>query len=268
MTDFQNIEYAQTGIVGQITLNRPDRLNPLNSDTIDELNVCLSELAEEVEIIVLKGKGRAFSAGGDLAKYVSLHKDAAALKDLQARVSILTRWIDQSDRIVIAVIDGLCAGGAFEFLLCFDFVLASEEATFLDGHLNVGMLGGAGGATRMTRSLGILRTKDLILTGRPIKGREAAEIGLVTYCVPSKDLDARLDELVAQLSQKSFTGRSQVKRQINAVADRTQEESLKIEMKLSLDYITTSPDVAEGLQSFSAKTKPNFLSRKTLRGGG
>jgi enoyl-CoA hydratase len=141
------------------------------------------------------------------------------------------RRIEDSTRLVIAVVSGFCVAGGIELILPCDFVLASEEASFSDGHMNISLLPGAGGTQRMPRAIGALSAKDLILTARFIKGPEAAAIGLVTRCVVATELESAVEQLLASLLQKSFAARRAIKYLINQGLRGSLESGLQLERK-------------------------------------
>src|SRR5262249_52270823 len=159
----QSILYEHTGAVGTITLNRPSELNPLDDRAVAELLRCFDaiEADPEVEIVVLRGAGRAFSAGGDLKRALTLHTDTDWMAAIGANLRRLLERFERSELLVIAAIDGLCVAGGIELMLACDYVLATDRARFSDGHLNFSLLPGAGGTQRLPRAVGVLRAKDL-----------------------------------------------------------------------------------------------------------
>lgn len=261
---YENISAIRDGAVLTVTLNRPEQLNPLDHATLSELAHCLESAAEDehVEIIVLRGAGRAFSAGGDVKAYLSFRQDAERMGKQSALGNGVMRRIETIPQIVIAVVEGLCVAGGIETILCCDYVIATEDARFSDGHLNLALLPGAGGTQRMPRLVGALKAKDIMLTARMFDGREAAELGLVTTCVPTDALEATLADLIASLGSKSFAARAAIKYLVNEGLRGSLESGLRFEQAYTLHFETTHPDALEGLTAFSEKRKPDFR-RKT-----
>lgn len=257
---FSNIKTSQEGAVFTITMSRPERLNALDIDLIQELNACLSDISEDpgIQIIVLRGEGRAFSAGGDLKKHIDVHRNAAVMARMSNQGTELTRRIEDCDRLIIAVVEGLCVAGGLEIMLCCDIVIATETASFSDGHMNVALLPGAGGTQRLPRRVGVLRAKDLLFTSRFISGREAEAMGLVTRCVPAERLGKDLAELIASLSEKSFAALAAMKYLVNEGMKGTLESGLRLEKTYVVHFETTHPDAREGLLAFNEKRKPRF----------
>jgi len=256
--------YERAGAVGTITLNRPAELNPLDDRMVAELHRCLDQIEADpqVEIVVLRGAGRAFSAGGDLKKALTLHTDSDWMAAIGANLRRLLERFERSELLVLAVIDGLCVAGGIELMLACDFVLASERARFSDGHLNFSLLPGAGGTQRLPRTVGVLRAKDVLLTARMFDAREAADMQLVSRCVPTEELEAQLQQLLSSLLEKSFSSRKAIKYLVNQGLKGSLAEGLQLEGAYVLHYETTDPDAHEGLLAFSEKRKPRFRARR------
>jgi enoyl-CoA hydratase len=166
--------------------------------------------------------------------------------------------ISDSTRLVIAAVSGLCIAGGIELILPCDFVLASDEASFSDGYMNVSLLPGAGGTQRLPRALGALRAKDMILTARFVKGPEAASIEFVTRSVPAAELETTVEQLICGLLLKSFAARRAVKYLVNQGLRGPLESGLQLERAYVGRFETTEPDAHEGLLAFVEKRKPNF----------
>jgi enoyl-CoA hydratase len=261
--EYATIRFEKSNAIGTITLNRPNELNPLDDRTVEDLHACLDHIDSDmdIELIVIRGEGRAFSAGGDLKKALTLHTDTQWMASIGDNLRRFLERLERSDKIVIAVVNGLCVAGGIELILACDFVLAADEATFSDGHLNFSLLPGAGGTQRMPRTIGILRAKDVLLTARFFDGKEAAAMGLVTNSVPSAQLEETLQVLTTTLLAKSFSSRRAIKYLVNQGMKGSLAEGLHLEAAYVLHYETTHPDAHEGLSAFAEKRKPKFRSR-------
>ena len=257
---YTNLLVEWEGKVATATLNRPEILNPLDIETLQELGEFFAEVAasSEVEIVLLRGSGRAFSAGGDLKKHIAIHQDVHVMQRMNRISGKVMRQMEELDQIVIAVVDGLCVAGGLEVTLCCDYVIASERASFSDGHMNVALLPGSGGTQRLPRLIGPLKAKDLMLTARFVSGREAESMGLVTYCVPDVELESTVNDLVSTLSAKSFAGRAAIKYLVNQGMKGTLESGLRLEKPYVEHFESTHPDAHEGLLAFNEKRPPQF----------
>jgi enoyl-CoA hydratase/carnithine racemase len=263
MVEFTSIRFEKAGAVGAVFLNRPSELNPLDDRTVLELHraVDLIDADREIEIIAIRGEGRAFSAGGDLKKALAMHRDATWMSSIGNNLRLLLERLERSDKLVIAIVGGLCVAGGIELILCCDLVLASDGARFSDGHLNFSLLPGAGGTQRLPRFVGVLRAKELLLTARTFDAAEAAEMGLVTWCVPAAQLEEKFAELTAALLQKSFSSRKAIKYLVNQGLSGSLAQGLQLEAAYVLHYESTHPDAHEGLSAFAEKRKPHFAPK-------
>jgi enoyl-CoA hydratase len=255
---FANLTLGFEGAVARLTLARPDKLNPLDWGTVKELRtaIALIDRRPEVSFVVVTGQGRSFSAGGDLEGYLRLyaHPDefAAFLDDFWKMLTA----IEASPKIYIAAVNGHCVAGGLELLLACDLSVAAETARIGDGHLNFGQLPGAGGSQRLPRAVGLLRAKQLMLTGDLLTAVEAERIGLVGAV--AGDLEAAVAALIETMSGKSRVGLTGAKHLANLTLSADLETGLKAEIAYVHAYATTEPDATEGLAAFKEKRRPAF----------
>lgn len=259
---YTSVLFERSEGIATITLNRPEKLNPLDLQTMQEMLHCLETVANDrqTEIVLLRGKGRAFSAGGDLKSLNEILRDPRLAPEMAAAATRLAARIETLDQLVIAVVEGLCVAGGLEFALCCDFIVASEEARFSDGHLKYAMLPGTGAAQRMASLIGVLRTKDLLLTARFISAREAETMGLISFCAPAAELEQRLEGLLSTLRERSYASRAAVKFIVNRGRNGTFESGVLLEQAHAHHFETSHPDPREGMQAFLEKRTPVFAS--------
>lgn len=182
--------------IGKITLNRPKVLNAINSKMLAELNQVFADMDhdDEIKVIIITGAGRAFSAGLDL-------KDIAnAFQHAEGNVYTTMEKITKP---VIAAVNGYCYTGALELVLCFDLIVASEEAVFADTHARYGLLHGGGGTQHLPLAVGIRKAKELLFTCEPITAAQAERLGLVNKVVPAQKLVEEVEALAKKISQNS-----------------------------------------------------------------
>jgi len=257
---FCNIRVETSLPHATITLNRPDKRNPLDWDTVKELRAAVSTLkaTPQVMTVAVTGSGSAFSAGGDLEKYLELFRSAPDFHGFLEDFYQLFRAMEASPAVYIAVVNGTCVAGGLELLLACDIVIASEDARIGDGHLNFGQLPGAGSSIRLWRSVGAHRAKYLMFTGELLSAREAERLGIVNEVHSPAELQSGLDALVAKLHAKSPAGLRGAKHLLNTAIREDLESGLKREMEYVERYATTEPDPMEGLIAFKEKRKPRF----------
>lgn len=260
---YRNILVERADGLAVVTLNRPDKLNPLDWGTVRELREATAALARDaaVSVVIITGAGRAFSAGGDLAGYVALYRAPDEFRTFLQDFHDLLGALEASEKICLAAVNGFCVAGGLELMLACDLVLAAEGAQIGDGHLNFGQLPGAGGSQRLPRAIGALRAKHLMLSGGLLPARECERIGLVGEVVPDAQLMARAREIAASLLEKSRSGLTGMKHLVNAGMQRPFEDALALEMDYVHRYATTDPDATEGLLAFAEKRKPAYRKR-------
>ncbi|HEX3335224.1 MAG TPA: AMP-binding protein [Jatrophihabitans sp.] len=256
---------GRAGLVGVITLNRPDQLNAISWDLVAAFDAAVTELDsdEAVRAIVVTGRGRAFSAGGDLKAYQQLQRDPTRfpqfIDDLHAAFSRL-----RGLRVpVIALINGVAAAGGLELLLSCDIALAAQSARIGDAHLNFGQMGGGGVLTLLPRIIGIAKAVELVMTGRFLSSAEAAECGLVARVVPDEQLFDEGMALVQSIAAKSPLAVANAKQVMNAIWSDSVSVSTGLRLERDRDalYCLTSEDAPEGLAAFAEKREPVFTGR-------
>lgn len=257
---FEKILIKKASGYATIVFNRPDKLNPLDVETLLELYEAVSMLDKDPELraIVFTGSGRGFSAGGDMERYLNLFKDPAAFRAFVESWYRLFEFMEWSGKIYIAAINGICVAGGHELLHACDLVIASEDARIGDAHVNFSQLPGAGSSVRAWRAIGAIRAKHLMLTGDMMTAREAERIGLVGEVTPAGELEAGVERLVQKLKAKSPAVLKGMKTLLNKAIRDDLEDALRYEIAFVERFSTTEPDVREGLLAFKEKRKPRY----------
>lgn len=260
MQTYQNILVEREDGLALVTLNRADKLNPLDWGTVRELRDAAAALEQdtEVAVVVITGAGRAFSAGGDLAGYVRLYRSPGEFRTFLQDFHALLAALEASEKIYVAAVNGVCVAGGLELMLACDLVLAAEGARIGDGHLNFGQLPGAGGSQRLPRAIGVLRAKHLMLSGELLPAHECERIGLVGEVVADARLLERAREIAGALLAKSRSGVRGMKRLVNEGMQGSLATGLAFELEYVHRYATTDPDATEGLAAFAEKRKPEY----------
>ncbi len=241
-----------------VLLNRPDRLNALNEAVMGELVAALRVLDddEHVRCIVLGGSERAFAAGADVAEMAA----ASAIGMYAARR--IDRWdaIRAVRTPIVAAVSGFCLGGGCELAMSCDLVVASETAVFGQPETALGLIPGAGGTQRLTRTVGKALAMDMILSGRRLSAREALAAGLVARVVAR---EAWLDE--AERVAREVAARGPI---ANRLAKEAVDRAFEGSLSLGLDYerrqlylAFASEDAKEGMSAFLEKRAPEFTGR-------
>jgi enoyl-CoA hydratase/carnithine racemase len=218
---FSEIAVNVDGPRGDITLNRPAKLNPLSTTTLNELVSAaryLDTLAE-VKVVVVSGNGRAFSAGADLASFTAAESSAAVARDAADAGRRMAEAIEAMRTVTIAKIHGHCVGGGVVLACACDLRIAADDTRFSIPEVDLGIPLAWGGIPRLVREIGPARTKELVMTCRPFDAAEAVAAGFLNRVVPASDLAAAVDELAGQLAGKSALTLTATKRHTNAVTE-------------------------------------------------
>ncbi len=260
---YETIIYEKKNAVAKITLNRPEALNAMTRTTFLEVGQALEDADNDpdVRVVVLTGSGKSFCAGVDL-KF-----SADELKTLQDQQDffrlgnkMVLERMEGLSKPVIAAVQGYCLAGGFEVMVSTDLVVAAEDAQIGDQHINYALFGGGGCVYRLSLLVGMRKAKEIVLTGKRISGKEAERIGLVNLAVPADKLESAVEEIAAELAQKSPVSLRLSKWFINRVS--MPDAATKLELSIMYGLIdASSEDKEEGMRAFLEKRKPVFKGR-------
>lgn len=250
------------GVARLLTLNRPDDLNPLDEDTVRAFDVALDALEadDDCRVAFVTGAGRAFSAGGDLKKYVALYDDPVGFPAFLDALHAAFGRLRGLSVPFVALVNGVTAAGGLELLLSCDFAIAARGARIGDGHLNFGQMGGGGVLTLLSRVVGLPRASELIFSGRLLEAEEALAWGLVNRVVPDDELVETGLAFAEEVARKSPLAVANAKRVMaRSWLERLPVEAgLRDERDVDVDYCLNSHDAREGLHAFAEKRAPRF----------
>ena len=247
--EYQDIIIEQQGAITIITLNRPASLNALTPLMIRELKNALKIISADnnCKVLILKGAGRAFSAGVDLkAMNESLVGGQFTSYEIIQEGNEIANILRTMPQPAIVQVHGHCYTGATELMMFFDLIVAAEDAKIGDTHAKWGIMPTWGMTQRLPRLVGIMKAKELSFTCKPISGKEAERIGLVNRAVSLEELDKTVLELANEILQNSAQTIAALKHLYNEGIHTTLEEGLKIET----DYKVQITDRTEFLRAF------------------
>ncbi len=245
--------------IALITLNRPDAMNALNTQMMQELATALGAADKDaaVRCIVITGSDRAFAAGADVREMADKGFAEVFFDDLFGPEA---EAIARIRKPIIAAVAGYCLGGGCELALICDFIIAADTAKFGQPEINLGIVAGMGGTQRLTRAVGKAKSMDMHLTGRFMDAIEAERAGLVSRVVKA---DALLDEALAaatRIAEKSQLAAMAVKESVNRAQETSLREGLIFERRLFHALFSTQ-DQKEGMAAFLEKRPAQFQDR-------
>ncbi|MCK4435934.1 enoyl-CoA hydratase/isomerase family protein [Candidatus Bathyarchaeota archaeon] len=253
---YQYIIYDKSEGIAQITLNRPEALNAWSKELAKEFLTALEDAGNdsEVKVVVITGAGeKAFSAGADIKAMVGM--DAIKARDLSKMGYKICNAIENTEKPVIAAINGYALGGGMEVSMACDFRIASEKARMGQTEINIGLIPGWGGTQRLTRLVGKAKAKELVFTGKIIDAKTAYQWGLVNKVVPPEELKAAVREFALELAGKAPVALRLAKTLIDKGTDIDLETALALE-KEGFGVVGSSEDLQEGVSAFTEKRKP------------
>ncbi len=245
--------------IATVQINRPDVLNALNEEVLDELVKELTALDEDeaIRCIVLTGNERAFAAGADIKENFVTATPVSMLKQ-----DLTTRWeaIRRIRTPIIAAVSGYALGGGCELAMICDIIVASDTAQFGQPEINLGIIPGAGGTQRLTRTVGKYRANELILTGRRIKADEAKAIGLAAQVYPAVSWLDDAKALARTIAEKPPVAARLATEAVDLAWNSTLDAGLEFERK-AFYLLFATEDKKEGVDAFVNKRKAVFKGR-------
>jgi enoyl-CoA hydratase len=253
--EFVRLETADR--IATITMNRPDKLNALNDQTIGELDdAFVSAMRDDAaRAIVLTGAGRAFVAGADIVELRA--KSPAQAGELARRGQAVFRRIEQSPKPVVAAVNGFALGGGCELAMSCHLRIASDAAKFGQPEVKLGLIPGYGGTQRLARLVGRGRALQLLLTGEMIDAAEAFRLGLVNKVVPATELLTATRAMIDLMLANAPLALSHTLDVVDQGLDASLDESLRLEAE-AFGLLAATEDSREGTSAFLEKRPPNF----------
>jgi 2-(1,2-epoxy-1,2-dihydrophenyl)acetyl-CoA isomerase len=255
-----------TGAVGEIRFNRPQRLNALDVSLGEAFRKAVETLTENgaVSVIVLRGEGRAFMAGGGLDHFRKTDDKAAAAMDLIGPAHAALTRLAEAPQIVIASVHGPVAGAGMSITLGADLAVAADTTVFNFAYGRIGASPDCGGSWALPRLVGPRRALEIALFSESIDAAEALRLGLVNRVVPLGDLATTTDALAARLAQGPAVSQGRIKALMRNALDRSYPEQLAAEAE-SFATCARTADFAEAIDAFFAKRPATFTGPGSVK---
>ena len=255
--EFKNIIVEINEKVGIVKMNRPDALNALNTETLQELDKAFTHLGEsgQVKVIIITGEGKAFVAGADIAEMKDMSGDEA--REFSKSGQKVFDLIASQQKPVIAAINGFALGGGCELALACDIRIASDRAKLGQPEVNLGIIPGFAGTQRLSRLVGVAKAKEMIFTGDMVDAQTALSIGLVNQVVPADQLMNVCMKLANKIASKGPVAIKLAKRVINEGIEARLDEGSAYETRDFAECFAIG-EAKEGMSAFLEKRKPNW----------
>lgn len=258
MAEYRNIIYETRDSTGFLTINRPERLNALNLQAVDEIRDVMSKAKRDsqIKVVIVTGSGeKAFVAGADINEFVDVGLKEGF--DFSRNGQLMCHDLEELGKPTIAAVNGLALGGGCELALACTFRILSETAKMGLPELGLGVIPGYGGTQRLTRIIGKSRALWVMLTGDMIEAREALQMGLANMVVKPDELMATAEKVAQKISQKAPLAVKMALMAAHYGADANLESGLALESAFG-NLLLCSKDKEEGIKAFMEKRKPNF----------
>ena len=255
---YRNLQVGDRGGVRRITINRPDKLNALNRETINELHVAFEQARHdaEVRVVVLAGSGeKAFVAGADITELSTLTPQQA--QEFSRRGQAMMLGVERLGKPVIARMQGFALGGGLELAMCCHIRVASEKARIGQPEINLGLIPGFGGTQRLLRLAGRAAALEMCLVGATVDAPRAHALGVLTRVVPADKLDSEIDALADQLAASAPHAMRGILEAILIGGENGIEAGLDYEAQAFGLCFATS-DMREGTAAFLERRKAQF----------
>ena len=261
MSDDRHVRVEIDQRIATITVDRPEKLNALNPQVIEGLDLAFSSVRSDDEVggVILTGGGdKAFVAGADIG--VLAEMDSLTGVQVSREGQEVFRRIETFPKPVVAAVGGYALGGGCELALACHLRVASETARFGLPEVGLGIIPGYGGTVRLTRLVGLGRALEMVLTGDMVGGEDAARIGLVNKVVPPEELMDASRELLGKILSKGPVAVEMAIKSTYLAVQSTMEDALTFESSL-FGLLASTADMREGMGAFLEKRKPDFQGR-------
>lgn len=241
----------------ELTLNRPQSLNAFSPEMIMGLKNQLTIASEqdEVKVIVIKGAGRSFSAGGD----VKTMGEASPVNvfDHIGQLNGLIEQMRHLEKPIIAAVHGFAAGAGFNLALACDMIVAAEDTSFILSFAQVGLVSDGGGHFFIPRALTPYQAKELLFKAEPLGAKQAQQWGLVNHIYPLSEMEEKTKEFALSFTKQPIRAIGLMKKLTNLADTASLSEILEAE-RITQSMMVTTNDHYEGVSAFKEKRKPNF----------
>jgi len=266
MADYRDIRYEVGEQIATITLNRPEHMNPISVDMLDEVGAAVraAQQDDDVRVLVLTGAGRAFCSGGDVKSMAQVASaGGGAISARQEQVGLIQETqlaLRRFPKVLIAAVNGAAYGAGLDLACAADFRLAADTARFCEVYVRLGLAPGGGGAWLLPRIVGLTNALDMILSGEPIDAATALRIGLVSRVAPAGELPAVTREFARRFALSAPRGVQVAKRAVLRGLEMSFDAALDF-IRPQIGVLRQTEDHKEGLRARAERRLPRFEGR-------
>ena len=261
--DLETLKFDIEDGIATITLSRPDAANALDLTMARELSdvAIICDEADDVRVVVIRGEGKMFCAGGDLSVMGDAgHAAPAVIKQMAGDLHMALSRLNRMDAPVIAAINGTAAGAGFSIAVATDLAIAVDSAKFTMAYTNAGLSPDGSSSYFLPRRVGDRRARELMLTNRLLSAQEALDWGILNQVVSAEEFDDAVAKLAGSLATGPTRAFGQVKQLLTASFDNGLETQMELETR-GISDMARSADGQEGISAFLNKRKPDFKGR-------
>lgn len=259
-TEEVRYQFDRDSGIGRVTFNRPKALNAISRNLAEEFLSVVRALKQQegLRCVVLKGEGRAFMAGGDVAAFAGgPQKAEAAINELLDKLHPAILGLRELEAPIVSGVHGVAAGAGLSLALMADLVVAADDARFLLAYDRLGTVPDCGGTWLLAHKVGHGRASELMMTGRALSANEASNWGIVNAIVPASDFDTELDQIARKLASGPSRAYGAFRRLLEGAASGSLAAQLEAE-RAAFVAMTRTKDFAEGVAAFLEKRSPTF----------
>lgn len=261
--DLETLKFDIEDGIATITLSRPDAANALDLTMARELSdvAIICDEADDVRVVVIRGEGKMFCAGGDLSVMGDAgHAAPAVIKQMAGDLHMALSRLNRMDAPVIAAINGTAAGAGFSIAVATDLAIAVDSAKFTMAYTNAGLSPDGSSSYFLPRRVGDRRARELMLTNRLLSAQEALDWGILNQVVSADEFDDAVAKLAGSLATGPTRAFGRVKQLLTASFDNGLETQMELETR-GISDMARSDDGQEGISAFLNKRKPDFKGR-------
>ena len=255
------IQFEKIGVIGKITLNRPDKYNAFVRDMALELQKKLDECSsdETIRCIIISGSGKAFCAGQDLKE--ATDPNGPTIEEIvRQHYNPVIKKIREIDIPVIAAVNGVAAGAGANVALACDIVVAAKSASFIQAFSKLGLIPDSGGTYFLPRLIGIQKAAALMMTGEAVSAEKAETLGMIYAVYEDSEFETSAMKLADTISSMPTKGLGYTKKLLSQTFNNSLEEQLSLEAETQA-LSASSKDYQEGIKAFMEKRTPQFTGK-------